>query len=50
MVADGECRVAAVGPLVDLSSPVEDSVTPRRGTMLLTEKHNIKIIFYLYQC
>ena len=33
--------MAAVGPLVDLSSPVEDSVTPRRGTMLLTEK-NIK--------
>ena len=45
MIADGECRVAAVGPLVDLGSPVEDSVTPRRGTMLLTEKQYQNKIF-----
>ena len=41
VVADGECWVAGVGPLSDLGSLVEDSVTPGGRTMLLTE-NNIK--------
>ena len=47
VVTDGECRVAGVGPLSDLSSLVEDSVTPGGRTMLLTE-NNIKTFTYMY--
>ena len=47
VVADGECRVADVGPLFDLSSLVEDSITPGGRTMLLTE-NNINTFTYMY--
>ena len=38
VVTDGKGWVAGVGPLSDLSSLVEDSVTPGRRTMLPTVK------------
>ena len=45
VVADGERRVAGVGPLPDLCSSVEDSVTPGGRTVLLTENKQQKYLF-----